>query len=392
MVKREKVFQVEALTYTGTFDSIVERQFRGRPIHRAEDTGPYDVAKLIDKFSSKLLRSRQEYLPTPSGLSAHIAWSSLCFELEESVFVTVMAKGNSAIRSRAGEDEYTITVAATDPQRAAMALSGLRKEFLAVSDGQGSAFFIMTGRRAQRAPLEEKHLLDRLQLALHYGEDFPEWATGFLQNLSEPGISIFRGEAGTGKTSFLRHAMCALAKTHRFYFVPVDNFSLLSSGSLTEFWKGEQRNYPSASKVLVLEDSETLLSERGPQKTSSVASLLNLTDGLMTQFIKLHLVCTLNCRIEDVDPALLRPGRLHFFKNFERIPRDRAMRMAAHYKLALPDRSDFTLAEVFAAPNFSKNTAGALRDKGPVGFAGRAESPAGRGAGVDGTAENRPPV
>jgi hypothetical protein len=162
--------------------------------------------------------------------------------------------------------------------------------------------------------------------------------------------------------------MCALAKTHRFYFVPVDNFGLLSSGSLTEFWRSEQRDFPSASKVLVLEDSETLLSERNPERASPVAALLNLTDGLMTQLVRLHLVCTLNCKIEDVDPALLRPGRLRFFKNFERIPRDRAARLAEHYGLKLSDHADFTLAEVFASPNFRKNTSGAHKEKGPVGF------------------------
>jgi hypothetical protein len=368
MREREKVFQVETLTYTGTFDSIIERRFRGLPIHRAEDTGRYDIDKMVQKYSQKLIRSKQAYLPAPSGLSTHPAWAHICFGLDENVFVTIIANSNAPFRGRTGEDEYTVTVAATNPQSAASALADLRKEFLAVSDAQGPAFFIMTGDRAQRAPLEDKHFLDPARLALHYGEEFPEWANEFLQNVSEPGISIFRGEAGTGKTSFLRHAMYALAKTHRFYFVPVDNFGLLSSGSLTEFWKREQRDFPSASKVLVLEDSETLLAERGHEKASPVAALLNLTDGLMTQFVRLHLVCTLNCNTEDVDPALLRPGRLRFFRNFERIPRDRANRLAEHYGFTLPDRSDFTLAEIFASPKFGKNTSGAHIEKGPVGF------------------------
>jgi hypothetical protein len=283
-----------------------------------------------------------------------------------------MAKGNSDYRARYGENEYSVTVAATDAQRAASVLSELRKEFFpqAETDAQGPAFFIMTGHSggSQRASLEKKHLLDPAQLALHYGEGFPEWTDEFLRNLSEPGISILRGEAGTGKTSFLRHAMCALSETHRFYFVPVDNFGMLSSGSLTEFWKSEQRHYSSASKVLVLEDAETLLSERRPDKSSPVAALLNLTDGLMTQYIRLHLICTLNCKVEDVDQALLRPGRLRCFRSFERTPRERALRLAERYGLTLSDRADYTLAEIFASPNFSRNTAGVGKEKGPVGF------------------------
>ena len=370
MPKQSKIFQVEALTYSDNFDSLVERHFRSRPFHRAEDNGAYNVTKFVEKFGGKLIRSRQEYLPAPSGLSTQLEWASLCFQLEDEVFVTMMAKGNSLVRGRTGEDEYKITVTAASPEKVGLVLSDLRREFLGVSDDKGPAFFIMTGgRRAQRAPLEAKHLLDPTRLALHYGEDFPAWTDEFLRNLSEPGISILRGETGTGKTSFLRHAMCAVSKTHRFYFVPVDNFGLLSSGSLTEFWKGEQREYPSASKVLVLEDAEALLAERDRHKHSPVAAVLNLTDGLMTQFIKLHLICTLNCKADDVDPALLRPGRLRFFRNFERIPRARAVRLAELYNVTLADKADFSLAEIFASPNFSKNTAGAVKDRGPVGFA-----------------------
>jgi hypothetical protein len=297
-------------------------------------------------------------------------WANLCFGLDENVFVTIIAKSNAPFQSRTEENEYSVTVAATNPESAASTLSSLRKEFREGSDAQGPAFFIMTGGHPQPAPLEEKHFLDPARLTLHYGEKFCEWATEFLQNVSEPGISIFRGEAGTGKTYFIRHAMCALANTHRFYFVPVDNFGLLSSGSLTEFWRSEERSFPTASKVLVLEDSETLLSERAHEKVSRVAALLNLTDGLMTQFIRLHLICTLNCKTEDVDPALLRPGRLRFFKNFERIPRERAIRIAEHYGLTLPAGADFTLAEIFASPGFRKNTSGAYKEKGPVGFSG----------------------
>jgi hypothetical protein len=371
MPKRDKTFQVEALTYTDSFDSIVDRHFRGRAIHRTEDTGSYNVAKIVEKCGKNLVRSRQEYLPTPSGFSTHLEWASLCFQFQDDVFVTMMAKGNSQLRSRTGEDEFKITVTAASPKKAASVLSEIRQEFLSSEEVQGPAFFIMTGgRRAQRAPLEAKHLLDPLRLKLHYGEDFPAWVDEFLQSLKEPGISILRGETGTGKTSFVRHAMCSLAKTHRFYFVPVDNFGLLSSGSLAEFWKAEQRDYPTASKVLVLEDAERLLQGRDNEKGSPVAALLNLSDGLMTQFIKLHLICTLNCKMEDLDPALLRPGRLRFFRNFERLPRSKAQKVAEHYGLVLAENADFTLAEIFASKEFSRNTSGAVKKKRAVGFVG----------------------
>jgi hypothetical protein len=369
MSNKTKALQVEALTFSDTFDNVVDKYFRNRASHRAEDSGLFDIERIVKAYSGKLLRSRQEYAISPSGFTSRIQWASLCFQVEEDVFVTLMAKGSAVMRAGQGGDEYKVTVTAATPEAAAAALATFRKQFLPQVDAQGPSFFIMTsGRRAQRAPLEDKHLLDNGRLALHYGEDFVGWAGSFMAGLDQPGISILRGETGTGKTSFIRHAMCSLAATHRFYFVPVDNFHLLSSGSLTEFWNVEQRDHPAAAKVLVLEDAETLLADREHNARNPVSNLLNLTDGLMTQYIRLHLIATLNCKQEELDKALLRPGRLRFFKEFGRIPYNRAARIAEEHGLKLPAKSDFTLAEVFASERFASDTAGVVKAQGPVGF------------------------
>ena len=361
MTKRRTV-QVEALTYSDSYDSIVEKHFRDRATHRAEDTGPYEIEKLVARFEKSVLRSRQEFVPTPSGLTRRLRWASMCFQPEDDLFVTIFVQGFAA-------EVFKVSVTASSAKKAAEMLVQLRREFLLEDEATGPGFFIMSDRgRAQRAKLEKKHQLDPVRLALHYGDNFPAWDREFQQGLNEHCISILRGNPGTGKTSYLRHVMCSLAATHRFYFVPVDNFDLLTSGRLTAFWKGEQEGHPGAIKVLVLEDTETLLFERDRENRSPVSALLNITDGLITQLVKLHLICTLNCKTDDLDPAILRPGRLRFFKEFERIPRDRAARMADHYSLRLPEGTDFTLAELFASLNFAQVTAGAVRKVSQIGF------------------------
>jgi hypothetical protein len=372
MSKQDKVIQVEALTYSDSYDSLVDRQFRNKASHRAEDTGPYDIERMVKVFGSRLIRSRQEYATSPSGFTTRLQWASLCFSLGDDTFVTMLAKGNAGMRALTSEDEFKATVTSDSPEKAAQTLARIRNEFLPKPADQGPAFFIMTGgRRAQRAELEAEHLLDDRRLSLHYGDDIAEWVLEFMSGLSEPGISILRGETGTGKTSFIRHVMCKLAATHRFYFVPVDNFNLLSSGSLTEFWKAEQRDHPMAAKVLVLEDAEALLLDREGNARNPVSNLLNLTDGLMTQFIKLHLITTLNCKRDDLDKALLRPGRLRFFRDFPRIPHERALQLAEALGLKLPRGADFTLAEIFASEKFTSNTQGKVKEQGPVGFSPR---------------------
>jgi len=368
MSKPDKILEVDALTYSDSFDGLVDRHFRNRPSHRADDTGLYNVEEMIRAFPDKLFRSRQEYALSPSGLTVRIQWASLLFRLEEDIFVIMFGKASSMGRNNAG-DEYKLSVIAESPKKAVDTLSDLRKRFLPKHENQGPSFFIMTGgRRAERAVLEDRFRLTDELLALHYGKDLAAWSEDFMQSLAEPGISILCGETGTGKTSLIRHVMCCLSATHRFYFVPVDNFNMLSSGMLTEFWKAEQRDHPSAVKVLVLEDAETLLLERDHDGKNPVSSILNLTDGLMTQFIKVHLIATLNCKRERLDKALLRPGRLRFFRDIERLSPQRAQQIADHYDLEIEPKLDYSLAEIFGSKKFKDRTAGAFSEKGSIGF------------------------
>jgi hypothetical protein len=369
MAKQSKALQVEALTYSDSYESVVDKHFRNRPLHRAEDSGEYDIERILKAHEAKLMRSRQEYSTSKSGLTRQLRWVSLCFEFEPDVFVTILGHGNSTTHGFESDGRFKVTVTTDTPSRAKETLERLRKEFLPQRETNEPVFFIMTGhRRAQPVLIEDKNRLDSERLELHYGKELADWADSFLSGLDEPGISILCGESGTGKTSFIRHAMSSLSKTHRFYFIPVDNFGLLATGSLMDFWKVEQRDHPRAQKVLVLEDAETLMLERNHENHTPVSSLLNLTDGLMTQFVKLHLIATLNCKRDSLDQALLRPGRLRFFRNFDRIPNERAKRIANYYELKLSDRNDFTLAEVFASEKFRSNTTGAFKEKGQLGF------------------------
>ena len=70
MSKKESAVQVEALTYSDSYGSIVEKHFRGRASHRAENSGPYEIEKLVARFEENFVRSRQEFVPAASELTA----------------------------------------------------------------------------------------------------------------------------------------------------------------------------------------------------------------------------------------------------------------------------------------------------------------------------------
>ncbi len=106
---------------------------------------------------------------------------------------------------------------------------------------------------------------DAKTLALHYGSDFPEWDEHMQAVLKrgERGLTILRGEPGTGKTSYLRHLIWKLRSTHLFYYLPISAYALIAAPAAVEFWIQQAVNSPKRGKIVIIEDAEGLLMQRG---------------------------------------------------------------------------------------------------------------------------------
>ena len=125
--------------------------------------------------------------------------------------------------------------------------------------------------------------------------------------------------------------------------------SLDSAVRFVTFWANENRS-SRQRKVLILEDAESILLRRGDDNREKVATLLNLTDGMLGDALGLHVVCTLNSELADLDPALLRPGRLVAHRDFQLLNRAEARRLATHLEQPAPAGDHVSLAEFFNPP------------------------------------------
>jgi len=97
-----------------------------------------------------------------------------------------------------------------------------------------------------------------------------------------------------------------------------------------------------------MEDAERLLWRRNGDNREAVSSLLNIADGLMGRMLRLHVICSINARMEDLDPAILRPGRLMNHRRFSALSREAAERVAAARDLEFRPNEPaeaYTLAE-----------------------------------------------
>jgi len=334
--------------------------FAGRPYHRRTVYRLWDVRRLRDDFADRVLRSDIGVYPhQPEKDREHIV--RLLLKLKDDVFCYVQG------------DE--LLVYAPTPEETQQTAEELSKKYgkSKPTRQEPPSFFLLKVCRgeihAYPVKITRSHVMTDDDLALHYGPDGFE----FEQNLTaaiaahSSGTTILRGMPGTGKTSFIRHLIAKLSRTHRFYYLPTNAEKFLTSPDVMDFWAGENRSWPDAKKVVILEDAEELLMQRAGDNREKVAVLLNVADGLLGDFLQVHLIATVNCEISKLDPAITRPGRLLAVREFKRLSREQAKRIADAKGIALPEQPDFSLAEIY-----QKLVAGSNAEKEPsrqVGFA-----------------------
>jgi ATP-dependent 26S proteasome regulatory subunit len=123
-------------------------------------------------------------------------------------------------------------------------------------------------------------------------------------------ITLLTGPAGTGKTHLIR-SLLLTSKRARFVVVQTADLVRLLDAStlsaLTEFARGEAKGRPI---VLVVEDADGALVPRAADNISQISMLLNLGDGLIGSTFNIRVLATANAKTVEIDPAILRAGRL----------------------------------------------------------------------------------
>lgn len=178
--------------------------------------------------------------------------------------------------------------------------------------------------------------VETLNLDLLYGEGFGGWHKDLIKRLdeSEKGITLFHGQPGCGKTHYIRKLTAVLnAAGKKVVFIPHAIFEKIGSPEFTEFMLD---NFTKSAKatVFVLEDAENLLKKReNNSDADKVSNLLNLGDGILNDLFKIQIIATFNTDLENIDPAVLRAGRLLAKKEFKPLKKDEAIKLAKHLKV-----------------------------------------------------------
>ena len=170
-------------------------------------------------------------------------------------------------------------------------------------------------------------------------------------------IIILHGKAGTGKSSYIRH-LIANNKDVNFYWLDSSMFSYIDSSEFIEFIA------TCKNSVFVLEDSEILLRSRDVGDNIAMQSLLNISDGILGDSLKLKFICTFNTELSNVDKAILRKGRLKIKYEFKDLKKEKVSKLFKKIGISDENAKSMPLCDVY---NFM-NDNGYNDNRNKIGF------------------------
>ncbi len=208
----------------------------------------------------------------------------------------------------------------------------------------------------------ETNEFDSIIIKELYNDDFTEVDELISASMSkkESGMILLHGEPGTGKTTYIKHLISKF-KDKKFIFIQNDFVRELLKPSFIAFLLQNK------DAILIIEDAEKVVVARENSSDESVVStLLQLTDGLFSDFLNIKIVSTFNTNLDRIDKALLRKGRMIAKYNFTPLSPEKTAALAK--KLGHDDiTGSLTLADIFG---YDKQNFGNTTKKG-IGFTQR---------------------
>jgi hypothetical protein len=185
--------------------------------------------------------------------------------------------------------------------------------------------------------------IPELDIELNYGKEWAEKHDYLLKALSrenKKGIALLHGLPGTGKSMYIRYLISLLAENRTMIYLPNQLINSLTDPSFLPL----MANYPNS--VLIIEDAEEVIRSRKSGGTS-VDKILNLSDGILSDFLGTQIICTFNSDVDLIDEALLRKGRLILKHEFKKLSIEDAQKLADKLEKGIKVTGEMTVSEIY---------------------------------------------
>jgi hypothetical protein len=172
---------------------------------------------------------------------------------------------------------------------------------------------------------------------LYYGKKCPiDKFKQFMRDDNTESLLLLHGDPGAGKSNMLKNLI--LETDEDVIYVPPSMVSVISSPDFISFMIKNKKNF------LIIEDAEEILSV---DRNSGTNNLLSICDGFLKDALQMKIICTFNCDLNKIDPALLRKGRLFFEYKFGALSKEEVQDLSNFCNLGLKVDKEMTLAEIF---------------------------------------------
>ena len=163
----------------------------------------------------------------------------------------------------------------------------------------------------------------------------------FIEDEDKSGLVILHGDKGTGKSSYIKY-LTNKFPNRKFVFVQPSFITLLGEPVFGSFLVSLNNH------VIVLEDCENAIKDRKQNGSASAVSLLlNMTDGILSDDLGIKFICTFNDDMKNIDPALLRKGRLVSKYEFKPLSVEKSNTLLKERGINETTNKPLTLAEIF---------------------------------------------
>jgi len=186
-----------------------------------------------------------------------------------------------------------------------------------------------------------------INLEMNYGEDFINIDSEIVAKLSKnkKGLFLFHGAPGVGKTTYIRKLIHDLSEEKTIIYVPSYMMYGIAEPELISFVSKFKNT------ILLLEDAESILTNTTENRDQAVTNILNMSDGLLNDYLDMQIIATLNIEKKIIDDALLREGRLMVNYKFKKLTAKQATKLSKYIGVGKKFTQNATLAEVYDSKN-----------------------------------------